>query len=124
MSSFNYPPLSIGSSSTTLHQGSLNIDRSQGACSHEHHLPKKKFIFAINKYKKIICINIRDGNRGKVEVFVPAPHGFVLPHPCPAPPRPVPHDGENFLTPSLPLRAPQSPAPPRKTLLFVNFPYN
>ena len=28
-------------------------------------------------------------------VFASAPHGFVLPHPCPAP-----HDGENFLAPS------------------------
>ena len=57
--------------------------------------------------------------RPKDGVFVPAPHAFVLPHP-----RPTLHDGENFLTLSLPLGAPQSPAPPRKTLLFVNFPYN
>ena len=44
---------------------------------------------------------------------------LVLSHP-----RPVLHDGECFLTPSPPLRAPRSPAPPCKTLLFVNFPYN
>ena len=52
-------------------------------------------------------------------VFVPAPHGFFLPHP-----RPAPHDGEYFLTPSPPLGAPRSLALPRKTLLFVNLPYN
>ena len=33
---------------------------------------------------------------------------------------PSPHDGENFLTSSPPLGAPQSPASLRKTLLFVN----
>ena len=54
--------------------------------------------------------------RGGVKdgVFVPAPHGIVLPYP-----RPAPHDGENFLTPSPPLGAPQSPAPPHKTLLKI-----
>ena len=31
-----------------------------------------------------------------------------------------PHDGENFLTPSPPLEAPQSPVLSRKTLLLVN----
>ena len=29
-----------------------------------------------------------------------------------------------FLAPSPPLKAPQSPAPPRKTLFLVNIPYN
>ena len=42
----------------------------------------------------------------------------------PSPPRPTPHDRENFPTPSLPLGALRSPAPPCKTLLFVNLPYN
>ena len=37
-------------------------------------------------------------------------------------PPPVPHDGENFLTPSPPLEALRSPAPPRKTLPFVDLP--
>ena len=55
----------------------------------------------------------------KDRIFVPASHDFVLPHPYP-----VLHDGENFLTPSQPLGAPRNPAPPHKTLLFVNFPYN
>ena len=55
----------------------------------------------------------------KDEGFVPTPHGFVLPHPHPAL-----HDGKNFLTPSPPLGVPRSPAPFRKTLLFVNLPYN
>ena len=39
-------------------------------------------------------------------------------------PRPIPHDRENFFTPSLPLGARRSPVPPRKTQLFVNFSYN
>ena len=65
-----------------------------------------------------------DGNgagRGGAKgwVFVLALHGFVLSHPCPAP-----HDGKNFLTSSLPFAAPRSTAPPRKTVLFVNLPYN
>ena len=55
----------------------------------------------------------------KYGVFVSSPHGFVLPHPHPAP-----HDGENFLTPFPPLGILQSPAPLCKTLLFVNLPYN
>ena len=54
------------------------------------------------------------GVASKDGVFVPTPHGIVLPHP-----RPTPHDGENFLTPSLPLRALRSLAPPPKTLLFL-----
>ena len=33
----------------------------------------------------------------KGRCLCPTPHGFVLPHP-----RPAPHDGENFLIPSLP----------------------
>ena len=55
------------------------------------------------------------GASPKDGVFAPTPHGFVLPHPCPAP-----HDGENFLAPSSPFGAPHSPAFPRKTQLFVN----
>ena len=61
----------------------------------------------------------RGGTGPKDEVFVPAPHGFILPHPLPAP-----HDKENFLTSSPPLEASQSPTPSRKTLLFINLPYN
>ena len=61
--------------------------------------------------------DVRD--RNGAGVFIPVLHGFVLSHP-----RPIPHDGENFLTPSPPLGAPRSLAPPRKTLLFVNLPYN
>ena len=49
--------------------------------------------------------------------LAPAPHDFVLPYPHPAL-----HDEENFLATSLPLRAPQSPTPSRKTLLLVNLP--
>ena len=52
-------------------------------------------------------------------IFFSALYGFVLPHP-----RPAPHDRENFPTSSLPLGAIRSPAPPCKTLLFVNLPYN
>ena len=55
-------------------------------------------------------------------IFAPAPHGFFLPHP-----RPAPHDGENFLPHPRPLRPhedPRSPALPRKTLFLINFPYN
>ena len=44
--------------------------------------------------------------------FCPAPHGFILPYPCPAP-----HDRGNFLAP-LALRSPASPC---KTLL-INLP--
>ena len=68
---------------------------------------------------------IRDGNGvgwGEVKdgVFVPVLYGFVLYYS-----HLVPHDGKNFLTPSLPLRALRSLAPPPKTLLFfVNLPYN
>ena len=50
-------------------------------------------------------------------IFAPTPNGFILSHP-----RLAPHDKENFLTPFLPLRALQSPAPPHKTLLRVNLP--
>ena len=49
----------------------------------------------------------------------PCPAWFFL---TPSPPRPTPHDGENFLTPSPPLKASQNPIPPRKTLLLVNLP--
>ena len=46
---------------------------------------------------------------------------------APSPPRPAPHDGENFLPhPRLlrPREDPRSPALHRKTLFLVNFPYN
>ena len=46
----------------------------------------------------------RGGAEPKDGVFVPAPHDFVFPYP-----RPTPHDGENFLTPSPPLGAPPHP---------------
>ena len=66
----------------------------------------------------------------KDRVFFPTSHGFILPHSYPAP-----HDGENFLTPSLSLGAPRRPAPSCKTstiflmkpttsTIFFNFPYN
>ena len=38
--------------------------------------------------------------------------------------RPILHDGKNFPTPSPPLGALRSPTSLRKTLLFVNLPYN
>ena len=61
---------------------------------------------------------IGQGGAGpKDGIFAPAPHGFVFIHP-----RPAPHNGENFLTPPPPFGAPRSPAPPRKTLLFVDLP--
>ena len=63
---------------------------------------------------------IRDNNGGagpKDEVFTPVSHDFVLFHS-----RPVSHDGKNFLTPSLSLRALRNPAPPPNTLLLFNFP--
>ena len=44
---------------------------------------------------------------------------FVLSHPYP-----TLHIGKNFLAPSPLLGALQRPAPPRKILFFVNFPYN
>ena len=47
--------------------------------------------------------------------FLPRPAWFCL---TPSPPHPA--YGENFLTLSLPLRAPRSPTPPHKTLLLVN----
>ena len=59
------------------------------------------------------------GAESKDGVFVPVPHGFVFPYPCP-----TLHDRENFLTPSPPLGVPRSPVSPRKILLFVNLPYN
>ena len=67
-----------------------------------------------------ICFQVgmatrRGGVEGSKDgIFVPIPHGIVLPHP-----RPAPHDGENFLTPSPTLGAPRSPAPSCKTLLFL-----
>ena len=63
----------------------------------------------------------RDGNAagGGRKMGSSFPPRMVLSYPIP-----TQHDGENFLTPSLPLGAPQSPTPPRKTLLFVNLSYN
>ena len=61
-----------------------------------------------------MCIGMEMGWADpKDGVFTLAPHGFVLPHSHPAP-----HDGENFLTPSPPLRISRSLTPFRKTLLF------
>ena len=54
-------------------------------------------------------------------VFVLAPHGFFLLHPRPTPPRMI---EKTFSPHPHPLGAPPHPTPPRKTLLFVNFPYN
>ena len=51
-------------------------------------------------------------------IFAPAPHDFVLPHS-----RPTLYDMKKFLAPSPPIGASWSPAPPRKTLLFINFPH-
>ena len=61
----------------------------------------------------------RDGAGPKDGVFIPTLHGFVLPNL-----RPAPHERGKFLTPSPPFGALRSPAPSRKTLLFVNFSYN
>ena len=59
----------------------------------------------------------KDGDEAgpKDGIFTPAPHGFVLSYSCLAS-----YDRKIFFAPSLPLGAPQNPAPPRKTLLFVN----
>ena len=90
--------------------------------------PKSCMISLLSIFRAVVFpqqILIRDqgwqwGKVGpKDGVFVPVPHSFVLRHP-----RPALHDGENFLTPSPPLGALQSPASSRKTLLFVNLPYN
>ena len=42
-----------------------------------------------------------------------SPKDGVLPYP-----RPASHDGENFLTPSTPLRAPRSPTPPHPVKFY------
>ena len=57
------------------------------------------------------------GVGSKNRVFVSTSHSLVLSHSCPAP-----HDKKNFLALSPPLRASWNPAPPRKTLHFVNLP--
>ena len=78
--------------------------------------------FGFNKFDTLVQ-GWQWGRAGpKDGIFVPAPHGFFLSHP-----RPAPHDGENFLPHPRPLRPhedPRSPALHRKTLFLVNFPYN
>ena len=51
----------------------------------------------------------------------PAPHGFILPHPCLAPPRMT---EKTFLPHPYPLGPREAFAPPHRTLLFVDLPYN
>ena len=50
-------------------------------------------------------------------IFVPAPHGFFLPHP-----RPAPHDGENFLPHPRPLRPREAPPYIVKLYFLLIFP--
>ena len=52
-------------------------------------------------------------------VFVSVSHDFDLLYSCPAL-----HNEENFFTSSSPIGVPRNLAPPCKTLLFINFPYN
>ena len=82
-----------------------------------------KFNFVPINYNMNVARDENGAGRGGAEggVFVPAPHGFILFHLHLALPRMT---GKTFLTPSLPLGASQSPVPPRKTLLFINLPYN
>ena len=75
---------------------------------------------SIFSFKMSIYKGMQWGNVGSKDgVFVPALHGFVLLYFCLPP-----NDEKNFLTPSLPLKAPRRPTPPHKTLRFVNLPYN
>jgi len=65
-----------------------------------------------------LTVKLRDGNgRGGFEGWGlrPRPAWFCL---TLSPPHPA--YGKNFLSPSPPLGAPRSPAPPRNTLLLVN----
>ena len=63
----------------------------------------------------------RDGNgaRWGQRMGSSSPPRMVLSCPILTPPRPAPHNGENFLTPSLPLRALRSLAPPLKPYFFL-----
>ena len=74
-------------------------------------------ILIIN-HKKILIISYQGWQWGKARlkdgVFIPAKHGFVLPHLCP-----VSHDEENFLTPSPPLGAPLHPIKLYFLLIFL-----
>ena len=75
---------------------------------------------SIFSFKMSIYKGMQQGKVGsKDEVFVSALHDFVLPHP-----RPTPNNKKNFLTSSPPFRAPRRPTLPRKTLRFVDLPYN
>ena len=80
--------------------------------------------FNFSRSNSLLSCLCRDDNEvGRVgpknRVFVPALHGFIVPHFHPAQ-----HNGENFLTTSPPFGAPRNPVPPRKTLFYVNLPYN
>ena len=82
-------------------------------------LPKKITIRYLHCHKAI-----RDGNgagQGGAEGWDlrPRPAWIFL-----APSLPRPAWQVKFLTPSPPLKAPRSPALPRKTLFLINFPYN
>ena len=84
---------------------------------------KSLSLCSLNSKRRIKCLH--DQSKGIVLLVLLllirkfSPPRMVLSCPIPAP-----HVGENFLTPSLPLGAPRSLAPLRKTLLFVNLPYN
>ena len=75
------------------------------------------FLFAHSLKRLHINYGWQWGPGLKDRVFTPTSHDFILPHPHPAL-----HDRENFLAPSLALRAPRSPAPLGKILLLVNLP--
>ena len=59
----------------------------------------------------------RGGVGPKDGIFVPAPHGFFLPHP-----RPALHDGENFLPHPRPLRPREAPPYTLKLYYLLIFP--
>ena len=61
-----------------------------GVCHHRAHLSCQRGSIAHLGWQW-------GGTGSKNGVFVPTSHGIILPHS-----RPDPHDGENFLTPSLP----------------------
>ena len=61
-------------------------------------------VFHVSKHSIVAPFTKDDngvGRGGRMGIFIPASHDFVLLHPYPAP-----HDGKNFLTPFLPLKAP------------------